>query len=212
MLGSLLRREGCTLVDARSALNALEILEACEPDLVIMDRALDDLDGLECCRRIKATRQSKFLPILIVADPSGAEDEIAGIEAGADEYLMKPLHPQVFRARVGALIRHKTAVDRLEEAENILFALALTVEKRDQATGGHCQRLALYSVAFGIRLGLSDAQLLALHRGGYSARCGEDRCTGCDSLQTSQADSGRVGSHENPQRVRRGHLPAHAFP
>lgn len=68
---------------------------------------------------------------------------------------------------MSALIRHKTAIDRLEEAENILFTLALTVEKRDHTTGGHCQRLALYSVAFGMRLGLAESQLLALHRGGY---------------------------------------------
>jgi putative two-component system response regulator len=154
-------------MDARTAAMALDLLHSCRPGLVIIDRNLTDMDGLECCRQIKAMRRSEFVPVLIVAGFTCAEDEIAGIEAGADEYMVKPLHPQVFRARISALIRHKAAVDRLEEAESILFALALTVEKRDSATAGHCQRLALYSVAFGIRLGLAEDQLLALHRGGY---------------------------------------------
>ena len=167
MLGSLLRREGCIILDAPCASTALDLLRTCRPDLVIVAGDLADMEGLECCRRIKAMRRADFVPVLIVAALTTAEDEIAGIEAGADEYMLKPLNPLVFRARISALIRHKTAVDRLEEAETILFALALTVEKRDPATAGHCQRLALYSVAFGIRLGLSQDQLLALHRGGY---------------------------------------------
>jgi putative two-component system response regulator len=167
MLGSLLRREGCIIMDSRSAVMALDLLGKCRPDLVIIDRDLGDMGALECCRQIKAMRRADFVPVLIVAARNSAEDEVAGIEAGADEYLIKPLHPQVFRARISALIRHKTAVDRLEEAESILFALALSVEKRDHAAAGHCQRLALYSVAFGMRLGLSEAQLLSLHRGGY---------------------------------------------
>jgi putative two-component system response regulator len=167
MLRSLLRREGCIIMDARSAAMSLDLLHSCRPDLVIIDSNLADIDGLECCRKIKAARPHEFVPVLIVSGLAGAEDEIAGIEAGADEYMVKPLHPEVFRARISALIRHKAAVDRLEEAESILFALALTVEKRDRDTAGHCQRLALYSVAFGMRLGLSESQLLALHRGGY---------------------------------------------
>ena len=167
VLGSLLRRERCILIDARSGTMALELLLSCRPDLVILDRDLGDMDGLECCRRIKTLRQSEFLPVLLVAAGISEEDEVLAIDAGADEYLSKPLHPQVFRARISALIRQKNAVDRLEEAEHILFALALTVERRDPGTGGHCQRLALYSVAFGMRLGLSKEQLLALHRGGY---------------------------------------------
>jgi putative two-component system response regulator len=179
MLGSLLRREGCSLMNANSGAAALEALLISRPHLVIIDRDLatypegatgassQAMDGLECCRRVKALCKSRFVPVLIVAGPGGAEDEVAGIESGADEFLTKPLHPLVFRARIRALIRHKSAIDRLEEAENILFALALTVERRDAGTAGHCQRLALYSVAFGMRLGLSEPQLLALHGGGY---------------------------------------------
>lgn len=167
MLGSLVRREGCQVTEASCGAVGLALLEKLNPDVVILDRDLDGMDGLECCRRIKANGHDELTPILMVTSRSSVQDEIAGIQAGADEYLSKPIHPEVFRARVRALIRHKNAIDRLEEAETILFALAQAVEKRDEMTAGHCQRLALYSVAFGMRLGFSTAQLLALHRGGY---------------------------------------------
>ncbi len=167
MIASLLRREGCRTVEAGSGDIALSLLADCRPDLVILDRDMEGMDGLDCCRGIKSNRRTELTPVLMVTAISSVADEVAGIQAGADEYLSKPLHPEVFRTRIRALIRNKVAIDRLEEAETILFALAQAVEKRDHSTGGHCQRLALLSVAFGMRLGLTQGQLLALHRGGY---------------------------------------------
>jgi putative two-component system response regulator len=167
MLGSLIRREGCQVTDASCAVVGLSLIAKLNPDLVVIDRDLNGMDGLECCRRIKTNGHDELTPVLMVTSRSSVQDEIAGIQAGADEYLSKPIHPEVFRARVRALIRHKNAIDRLEESETILFALAQAVEKRDELTAGHCQRLALYSVAFGMRLGLPTSQLLALYRGGY---------------------------------------------
>jgi putative two-component system response regulator len=167
MLVSLLRREGCRIIEASNGPTGLDLVAASPLDLVVLDRDMASLDGLECCRRIKSNRRTALTPVLMVTAIRSVSDEVAGIQAGADEYLSKPIHPEVFRARIRALIRHKVAVDRLEETETILFALAQAVEKRDHSTAGHCQRLAMYSVAFGLRLGLSQSQLLALHRGGY---------------------------------------------
>jgi putative two-component system response regulator len=96
----------------------------------------------------------------------GIENEIAGISSGADEFLTKPLHPDVVRTRIRAMLRNKAAIDSLEEAETILFALATAVEKRDKYTGDHCNRLAQYSVG-GAALGLARPQLVALYRGGF---------------------------------------------
>jgi putative two-component system response regulator len=97
----------------------------------------------------------------------GVENEVNGIDSGADEFLIKPLHPTVVRTRIRAMLRNKAAIDSLEEAEAILFALAQAIEHRDKYTGGHCQRLARYSVSLGLALGLPRPQLLALHRGGF---------------------------------------------
>jgi putative two-component system response regulator len=103
----------------------------------------------------------------MLTNVQGIENEIAGIASGADEFLLKPLHPAVVRTRIRAMLRNKAAIDSLEEAETILFALAQAVEQRDRYTGGHCQRLAALSVALGEALGLPRHNLLALHRGGY---------------------------------------------
>jgi putative two-component system response regulator len=146
---------------------ALEILESQPVDLVILDLMLPDISGPEFCRRLKGNRKTQFLPILMITSMQGAEHEVLGIDAGADEYLTKPLHPSVLRARVRALLRHKSAIDSLDEAETILFALAQAVEARDSYTAEHCQRLATYSVALGVALGLSRGELIALYRGGF---------------------------------------------
>src|SRR5262249_36003722 len=72
-----------------------------------------------------------------------------------------------FAARVRSMLRHKAVVDRLEESETILLALAQAVELRDSSLAGHCDRLAALSVTMGMAMDLPSSHLLALHRGGY---------------------------------------------
>jgi putative two-component system response regulator len=103
----------------------------------------------------------------MITSVQGVETEVAGITAGADEFLIKPLHPTVVRVRIRSMLRAKAVIDSLEEAESILFTLAQSVEQRDRNTGAHCHRLASYSVALGNALGLPRGELLALYRGGY---------------------------------------------
>ena len=153
--------------EAATGRAALDILEKQPVDLVVMDLMMPDISGPEFCRQLKSNRKTQLLPILMITSMQGAEHEVLGIDAGADEYLTKPLHPSVLRARVRALLRHKSAIDSLDEAETILFALAQAVEARDSYTAEHCQRLATYSVALGVALGLSRPELVALYRGGF---------------------------------------------
>lgn len=153
--------------EAATGSAALEILETHPVDLVVLDLMLPDMSGPDVCRRIKSNRRTSLLPTLIITNMQSAEHEVLGIEAGADEYLTKPLHPSVLRARVRALLRNKAAIDSLDEAETILFALAQAVEARDSYTAEHCQRLATYSVALGVALGLPRHDLVALYRGGF---------------------------------------------
>jgi putative two-component system response regulator len=165
---SMLRSAGqYEFFEAATGRAALEILDRQPVDLVIMDLMMSDISGPEFCRRLKSNRKTQLLPILMITSLQGAEHEVLGIDAGADEYLTKPLHPSVLRARVRALLRHKSAIDSLDEAETILFALAQAVEARDSYTAEHCQRLATYSVALGVALGLSRPELVALYRGGF---------------------------------------------
>lgn len=167
LLRATLQSEGCRIVEATRAADAFALLAAEPVDLIILDLMLPEIGGLDFCRRIKAKRQTRLVPILILTSVGGAENEIAGIASGADEFLVKPLNPAIVRTRIRAMLRHKAAIDSLEEAESILFALAQAIEQRDKCTSGHCERLAVTSMMLGSALGLPRSQLLALHRGGF---------------------------------------------
>src|SRR5438477_1436756 len=97
---------------------------------------------------------------------SDREDRVRGIEAGADDFLSKPLYPEELFARVKSLLKLKEFTDELENVEAVLFALALSVEARDPYTEGHCHRLAQYSAQLGEYLGLAEDDVVALRRGG----------------------------------------------
>lgn len=168
LIKSMLRSAGnYEFLEAASGAAALRIIDEHSIDLIIVDLMMPDIGGPDLCRRVKASPRTSLLPILIITNMQGAEHEVLGIEAGADEYLTQPLHPSVLRARVRALLRNKSAIDSLDQAETILFGLAQAVEARDSYTAEHCQRLATYSVALGVALGLSRPELVALYRGGF---------------------------------------------
>ncbi|MGA3023764.1 MAG: HD domain-containing phosphohydrolase [Bryobacteraceae bacterium] len=167
LIRAMLKTTSYHIVECHKAVEALKILLSDKVDLVILDLMLPEMGGPEFCRRLKADRRTRFIPVLMMTSVQGFENEVVGITSGADEFLTKPLHPAVLRARIRSMLRNKALIDSLEEAESILFALAQAVEQRDQYTGLHCQRLATYSVALGEALGLSRTEMRALYRGGY---------------------------------------------
>jgi len=167
LLKAIFKTASYRIREARKASEAIELLQSERIDLVILDLRLPEMSGPELCRWMKASRLTQLIPVLMVTSLQGIENEIAGISSGADEFLFKPLHPAVVRARVRAMLRNKALIDSLEEAETILFALAQAVEQRDAFTGQHCQRLSVAAVMLGEALGLSNTNLTALFRGGY---------------------------------------------
>jgi putative two-component system response regulator len=155
------------ILEAHKASQATALLQTEKIDLVILDLMLPEMSGPELCRWMKAQRTTQLIPVLMITNILGVENEIAGISSGADEFLIKPLHPTVVRTRVRAMLRNKTLIDSLDEAETILLALAQTVEHRDPYTGKHCQRLSVASVMLGEALGLPSQDLTSLYRGGF---------------------------------------------
>jgi putative two-component system response regulator len=155
------------ILECSRASDATRLIESESIDLIIIDLMLPEVGGPAFCRWLKANRRTQLVPVLMLTSVQGIENEIAGLTSGADEFLLKPLHPAVVRARIRAMLRNKAIIDSLEEAETILFALAQTVESRDKYTGMHCERLAVSSVRLGEALGLPRQDLVALYRGGY---------------------------------------------
>lgn len=167
LLRGMLKTAPYRILDAARPSEALALLEREKVDLVVVDLVMPEMSGPDFCRALKNDRKTQFIPILMTTSVQGAENEVAGIESGADEFLIKPLQPTVVRTRIRAMLRNKALIDSLEEAETILFALAQAVEHRDKYTGLHCERLASYSIGLGQSLGLGRHDLLALYRGGY---------------------------------------------
>jgi putative two-component system response regulator len=163
----LLATDGHEVIDVADGVAALAAVHECHPDVILLDVTMPRLDGLEVCRRLKSDPATRLTPVVLVTGLSDLQDRIKGIEAGADEFLSKPVHPLELRARVGSLTRMKHLLDALDSAEAAFMTLALTIEARDPTTNGHCERLAGHAVALGKALGLGEGDLQALHRGGY---------------------------------------------
>src|SRR5437763_13595370 len=167
LLRATLKSAPYRILECRRASEAMELLESSRVDLIVLDLMLPEVSGPELCRWLKNNRKTQLIPVLMLTSVQGIENEIAGISSGADEFLIKPLHPAVVRTRIRAMLRNKALIDSLEEAETILFALAQAVEHRDRFTGMHCQRLATLSVMMGEALGLPPSDLISLYRGGF---------------------------------------------
>jgi putative two-component system response regulator len=153
--------------EAGSAEEALEHLTKEAPDLILLDVRMPGITGIELCRQLKADQATHLIPVVLLTAQGELETRVAGLEAGADDYFTKPVHLRELRARLRALIRLKRVVEELEQAENMITTLALTIEARDTYTAGHCVRLANYAVELGERLGLRDEELGALRLGGF---------------------------------------------
>lgn len=158
--------EGYQVSTAQDGEEALAKVAAEAPDLVLMDVIMPTLSGYEVCQRIKSDGRTILVPVVLITSLQATEERIRGIEAGADDFLAKPFNRQELLTRVRSLLKLKRHTDELENAETVLFSLALSVEAKDPYTTGHCDRLARYSVALGGKLGVSDEYLKALHRGG----------------------------------------------
>ena len=106
------------------------------PDLILLDILMPGLDGFEVCRRIKATPEGRLTPVVLITGLSATEDRIKGINAGADDFLCKPIDINELLARTRSLLRLKQYTDELENAESVLLSLAHSIEARDPYTRG----------------------------------------------------------------------------
>ncbi len=167
LLRAMLKAASYRILEAKRPSEALAILEREKVDLVIVDQVMPEMSGTEFCQLVKNDKRTQLTPLLMTTSVQGMDNEVAGFESGADEFLVKPLRPALVRTRIRSMLRNKALVDSLEEAEGILFALAQSVEHRDRYTGMHCERLAAYAIALAQALGLPRREHLALYRGGY---------------------------------------------
>jgi two-component system response regulator ResD len=106
LMGLHLRRDGHAVVPAADAGEALRLFRRTRPDLVVLDLTLPGPGGLEVCRRIQSERR---VPLIVLTSRGKEEDGIAGLDLGADDYVVKPFSPRELAARVQAVLRRANA-------------------------------------------------------------------------------------------------------
>src|SRR5216683_1200291 len=162
LMHDLLSSRGYDVVAVPDAAQAeAEILRRV-PDLVLSDVIMPGKSGYELCHELKENPATRLVPVVLITGLSEREDRVRGIEAGADDFLSKPIFPEELFARVKSLLKLKEFIDELEHAESVVVALARGVESRDPYTGDHCDRLANYAVSLGKHIGLDQESLIAL--------------------------------------------------
>ena len=110
---------------AESGLEALECIAADPPDIVLLEIMMPGMDGFEVCSKIKANPDSAHIPVVMVTALSDREDRVRGLEAGADDFLTKPVDDTVLFARVRSLVRLKMFMDEWRLRERTSESLTL---------------------------------------------------------------------------------------
>ncbi len=120
-----LEREGLRVVTASNGIEALKVAKAEHPDLIVLDIMMPGMDGMEVCDRLRELPE--FKKVLIVFLTARGEDysQIAGFEAGADDYITKPVRPKVFVSKVKALLKRSTSA---EEGSRVMEASGVTID------------------------------------------------------------------------------------
>jgi two-component system, cell cycle response regulator len=119
LLGAKLASEYFDVLTAADGASALRLCAAELPDLVLLDVMMPEMDGFEVCRRLKADPATSHIPVVMVTALSDAADRLTGLEAGADDFLTKPVNDIALFARVRSLVRLKRMMDELRLREEV---------------------------------------------------------------------------------------------
>lgn len=184
LIGLMLERRGYDISAAQSGAQALAKVQEDNPDLIVLDVMMPDMDGYEVCRRLRASSVTADIPIIMFTAKTQLDDKVAGFQAGADDYLTKPVHPEelashveavlmrsarrqvespepIMRARVFGLLGSKGGVGTTTLAVNLAVAFAQGPARGKQVYFADMQSgMATASFQFGLRRAGSIARLL----------------------------------------------------
>ena len=109
-----LQKEGYLVYTAQNGEDAVNMAFEKRPNLIILDVMMPKVDGMEACRQIKANQKTKDIPVLFLTARSEEFAEITGFEAGADDYISKPIRPRVLTSRIKAVLRRRNSSGIIE--------------------------------------------------------------------------------------------------
>ena len=140
ILENVLTQFGHQVTSARGGREALELMRSGTYRLVILDWEMEGMSGIELCRHIRQRYSCGYVYIIMLTVRRGTENIVAGLNAGADDFISKPFEPQ----ELGVRIRAGERILSLDSRELTIFSLAKLAESRDQETGAHLERIREY--------------------------------------------------------------------
>ncbi len=143
-----LTRYGYRMMSATTGEEALVLARSRQPDLIVLDLMLPGIDGLEVCKQLKSSADTRAIPIVVLTAKGEDPDIITGLELGADDYVVKPFSPKVLVARVRAALRRRSEPAGTEETPLTIGPLTIHSGRHEVHVDG--KPLALTFTEFGI--------------------------------------------------------------
>ena len=188
LIEALLAPLGHSILFAPDGPTALRCVAGDRPDLVLLDVTMPGMDGFEVARRLKADPQTSVIPIVMVTALKDVADRVKALEAGADDFLNKPVDKTELRARVKSLLKVKAYNDHMLNYQQTLeeevarqtqqlrkafervkagsletiYRLSVAAEYKDEDTGAHLKRMSNYSAAVARKMGLNNRTVEAI--------------------------------------------------
>ncbi|WP_372360812.1 HD-GYP domain-containing protein [Xanthomonas sp. NCPPB 1325] len=140
-----LLRDDFPLVFAKTGSEALDAVTRHQPALILLDVELPDMDGYAVARTLKQQPASQTIPILFVTARSSEQDERAGLDAGAADYVSKPYSPALLKARIGTQLKLAECTRLAQQYRDAIHLLGTAGQGQDLDTGAHIWRMAVYA-------------------------------------------------------------------
>jgi putative two-component system response regulator len=166
ILEPILISKGFSVAVARDGVEGLEKVKILSPDLLLLDIHMPRMDGFEVCRQVKMDPATRIIPVVMLTALSDLDKKLEALEAGADDFVNKPYNSLELLTRIKSLLRVKYLNEQLDNAEDVLFAMARAIEAKDAYTQGHVERVSHLAVHLGQHLGLGAEEQDHLRKGG----------------------------------------------
>ncbi len=158
--------EGYVVYKAFDGRSGLELFYKKKPDLVISDVIMPYMNGYQLCAEIKSHNENRLVPVVLLTSLNDNDSKILGIEAGADDFLIKPVNRYLLLSRIKSLLKNKKLNEKLDNSWSMLFSLVKVIEAKDPYTEKHGIRVAQLSYTLGKELQLSEELSDVLAQGG----------------------------------------------
>ncbi|MBT3136755.1 two-component system response regulator [Alteromonas sp. ALT199] len=146
------------LIFARNGEEALKLAETRQPNLILLDVMMPGLTGFEVCRQLKQKASTKQIPVIFVTALTDEHEETEGFDAGAVDYITKPISPAIVKARVKTHLSLVQADELLDSRLQIVQRLGRAAEYKDNETGMHVMRMSHFARELALAYGLSAKQ------------------------------------------------------